>query len=155
MAAMWPLHAVAAVMATTAGMIMLLLRNFRGERPQRAEMVSNPGLRNGAIVAAVETVAIERGDDPHGSRFDSVGATGPRVEGTLEVVVGSSCAVGKELSIDSNSICAYLHFVAGKRDGRFEKRRSAIRASPRGAILAAEGDRGRVSLRAELHKFCV
>src|SRR5208283_596880 len=106
-------------------------------RPQRAEMVPNRGLWNGTVIAAVETVAIERGDDPHGSRFDSVGAIGPRVQGALQVVSESSCAVWKQSSIDSNSIGAHLDLVAGKRDGGFEKRRSAIGASPCGAILAA------------------
>src|SRR5271155_1127705 len=123
--AKWPLHAIAAVVAATLGRVTLLLRNFCSERPQRSEMVSNPGLWNGAVVAAVEAVAIERGDDPHGSRFDFVGAIGPRVEGTLQVVAETSCAVGKQLSIDSNSIRAYLDFVARKRDAGFEKRRSA------------------------------
>jgi len=56
-------------------------------------------------------------------------------------------AVGKELSIDSNSICAHLDLVAGKRDSGFEQRRSAIGTSPSGAILTAEGDGGGVSLR--------
>jgi len=118
-------------------------------------MVPNRGSWNRAVVSAVEAVAIERRDDPHGSGFDFVSAIGPRIERPLEVVAESSCAVGQQLSIDSNSIRADLHFVAGKRDGWFEKRGSAIGANPRGAILAAEGDRGRVSLRAELHKVCV
>jgi len=154
MAARWPLQAAAAVVAAKAGSVTLLLRNFCSERPQWAEMVPNRGLWNGTVISAVETIAVERGDDPHGSRFDSVGAIGPRVKGALQVVAESSCAVGKQLSIDSNSICAYLDLVAGKRDGGLEERRSAIGASPRGAILTAEGDGGRGSLRAELHKVC-
>ena len=154
MAARCPLHAIAAVVAATAGSVTLLLRNFRSECPQRAEMVPNRGIWNGAVIAAVEAVAVERGDDPHGSRFDFVGAIGPRVERALQVVAESSRAVGKQLSIDSNSICAHLDFVAGKCDGWFEKRRSAIGASPCGAILTDEGDGGRCSLRAELHKVC-
>src|SRR6266849_6243166 len=115
-------------------------------------MVPNRGNWNRAVIAAVEAVAIERRDDPHRSWFDFVGAIGPRIERALEVVAESSGAVGKQLSIDSNSIRADLYFVAGKCDAWFEKRRSAIGASPRGAILAAEGDGGRVSLRAKLHK---
>jgi hypothetical protein len=83
-----------------------------------------------------------------------VRAIGPRVKAALQVVAESSCAVGKQFSIDSNSISAHLDLVARKRDGGFEKWGSAIGASPRGAILAAEGDRGRVSLRAKLHKVC-
>ena len=132
----------------------LLLRNFRSECPQWAKMVPNRGLWNGAVIAAVEAVAVERGDDPHGSRFDSVGAIGPRVKRALHVVTESACTVGKELSIDSNSISAHLDLVAGKRDGGLEKRRSAIGARPRRAILTAEGDGGRCSLRTELHKIC-
>jgi hypothetical protein len=154
MAAMWPLHATAAVVAATAGSATLLLRNFRSERPQWAEMMTNRGLWNGAIISAVEAVAVERGDDPRGPRFDFVGAIGPGVKRTLQVVAESSSAVGKQLSIDSDSIYAYLDLVAGKRDGWLEKRRSAIGASPRSAVLTAEGDGGRSSLRAELHKVC-
>jgi hypothetical protein len=154
MAARWPLHATAAVVPAMAGSVTLLLRDFRSECPQWAEMMPNRGLWNGAVIAAVEAVAVERGDDPHGSRFDSVGAIGPRVKGALQVVAESSRAVGKQLSIDSNSICAHLDVVAGKCDGGFEKRRSAVGASPRSAILAAEGDGGRSSLRTELHKIC-
>ena len=155
MAARWPLHAIAAVVAATAGIVTLLLRNFRSKRPQWAEMVPNRGLWNGAVIAAVETVAVERGDDPHGSRFDSVGAIGPGVKGTLQVVPESSCAVGKQLPIDANSISAHLDLVAGKRDSGLEKRRSAIGASPRSAILPAKGDRRCVSLRTELHESCI
>jgi hypothetical protein len=154
MAARWPLHATAAVVPAMAGSVAVLRRDFRSECPQWAEMMANRGLRNGAVIAAVEAVAVERGDDPQGSRFDSVGAIRPRVKGALQVVAESSRAVGKELSIDSNSICAHLDLVAGKRDGGFEKRRSAIEANPRSAILAAEGDGGRCSLRTELHKIC-
>src|SRR6266576_6560221 len=117
-------------------------------------MVPNRPFWNGAVIAAIETVDIERGDGPHGSRFNFVGAIGPRVEGTLQVVSESSCAVGKRSSIDSNSICAHLHQVARKCNGGFEKRRSAIRASPRSAILTAEGNGGRCSLRAKLHEVC-
>src|SRR5438309_9526025 len=116
-------------------------------------MVPNRPFWNGAVIAAIEAVDIERGDDPHGSRFNVVGATGPRVEGTLQVISESSCAVGKQSSIDSSSICTHLHQVARKCDGGFEKRRSAIRASTRSPILTAERDGGRCSLRAELHKI--
>src|SRR6266849_1046676 len=154
MAAMCPFHASAAVMAATAGIVTLLLRNFRGKRPQRAEMVPNRGLWNRAVVAAVKAVAVERGDDPHGPRFDFVGSIGQGVKGTLQVVAGSSFAVGKQLSIDSDSICVHLDLVAGKRDGWLEKGSSAIGASPRSTVLTAEGDRGRCSLRAELHQVC-
>ena len=154
MAARWPLQATAAVVAETAGSTTLLLRNFRSERPQWPEMMPNRGLWNGAVIAAVEAVAVERGDDPHGPRFDFVDAIGPGVKGTLPVVAESSCAVGKQLSIDSNSICAHLDVVSGKCDRRFEKGRSAIGASPRSAMLAADGDGGRCSLRTELHKIC-
>jgi hypothetical protein len=153
MAARWPLHATTAVVPAMAGSATLLLRNFRSECPQRAEMMANRGLRNGAIIAAVEAVAVERGDDPHGSRFDFVGAIWPRVKGTLQVVAESSRAVGKELFIDSNSICTHLDVVSGKCDGGFEKRRSAIGANPRRAILTAEGDGCRCPLRTELHKM--
>ena len=118
-------------------------------------MVPNRGIWNGAVVSAVEAVTVERRDDPHGSPFDFVGAIRPRIERPLKVVAESSCAVGKQLSIDSNSICAHLHFVAGKCDAWFEKRRSAIGTSACSAIFADEGDMGRVSLRAELNKFCV
>ena len=152
---MCPLHAVAAVVAATAGRVALLLRNFCSERPKWAEMMPNRGIWNRAVVAAVEAVTIERRDDPHGSGFDFVSAIGPRIKRALEVVAESSCAVGKQLSIDSNSICAHLHFVAGKCDARFEKRRSAIGASPCGAILADKGDIGRFPSRAELNKVCV
>src|SRR5258707_2956074 len=138
-----------------AGRVTLLLRNFCSECPQRAEMVPDRGSRNRAVIAAVEAVAIDRRDDSDGSRYDSVGTIGPRLERALEVVAESSCAVGKQLSIDSNSICAHLHFVAGKCDAWFEKRRSAIRARPCGAILADERDIRRVSLRAELNKVCL
>src|SRR5437660_11787841 len=154
MAARWPFHAITAVVAATAGSVTLLLRNFRSKSPERAEMVPNGRLWNRAVIAAVEAVAIERGDDPHGSRFDFVDAIGPRVKWTLEVVAESSCAVGKQLSIDSNPICAHLHLVAGKRDDGFEKRRSAIGAGPRGAILPAEGNGGRCSLRTKLQETC-
>ena len=155
MAARWPLHATAAVEPAMAGSVTLLLRNFRSECPQRAEMMPNRGLWNGAVIAAVEAVAVERGDNPHGSRFDFVGAIGPRVERPMQVVAESSCAVGKRLSIDSNSICAHLHFVSGKCDAWFEKRRSAIGASACGALFADKGDIGRFPLRAELNKVCV
>jgi len=154
MAARWPLQATAAVVTAITGRVTLLLRNFRSECPQWAEMIPNRGLRNGTVIAAVEAVAVEGGDDPQGSRRDFVAAIGPRVKGALQVVAESSRAVGKELSIDSNSICAHLDLVAGKRDGGFEKRRAAIGASPRSAILAAERDGGRCSLRTELHKIC-
>ena len=117
-------------------------------------MVPNRPFWNGAVIAAIEAVDIERGDDPHGSRFDFVGAIGPRVEGTLQVISESSGAVGKQSSIDSNSICAHLNQVARKGDGGFEKRRSAVRARPRSAILTAEGDGGRWSLQAKLHEVC-
>src|ERR1700676_967875 len=150
-----PLHAVAAVVAATAARVTLLLRSFCSERPKWAEMVPNRGNWNRAVIAAVEAVGIERRDDPHGSRFDFVGAIGPRIERALEAAAESSCPVGKQLSIDSNPICAHLHFASGKCDAWFEKRRSAIGASPCSAILAGERDIGRVSLRAELNKFCV
>jgi len=117
---------------------MLLLRNFRSERPQWPEMVSNRGLWNGAVIAAVEAVVVERGDDPHSSRFDFVGAIGPWVEGPLQVVAESRGAVGKQLSIDSNPICVHLDLVAGNRHGGFEKRCATIGASPRSAVLTAE-----------------
>jgi len=138
MAARWPLHATAAVEPAMAGRVTLLLRNFSSKRPQWAEMVPNRGLWNGAVIAAVEAVAVERGDDPHGTRFDFVRAIGPGVEGPSHVVAESPGAVGKELSIDSNSNCAHLDLVAGKCHSGFEKRRTAIGASPRGAILTAE-----------------
>ena len=154
MVARWPLHATAAVVAAMAGIVALLLRNFRSEGPQRAEMMPNRGLWNGTVIAAVEAVAVERGDDPHGSRSDSVAAIGPRVKGALQVVAELPRAVGKQLSVDSNSICAHLDLVAGKCDHGFEKRCPTIGASPRSAILTAEGDRGRCSLRTELHKIC-
>src|SRR5260370_24612538 len=133
----------------------LLLRNFCSECPQRTEMVPTRGIWNGAVVPAVEAVTVERRDDPHGSPFDFVGAIRPRIERPLKVVAESSCAVGKQLSIDSNSICAHLHFVAGKCDAWVEKRRSAIRASPCGAILADERDIVLVSLLAKLNKICI
>ena len=154
MAARWPLHATAAVVPAMAGSVALLLRNFRSECPQWAEMMPNRGFWNGAVIAAVEAIAVERGDDPHGPRSDFVAAIGPRVKGALQVVAESSRAVGKQLSIDSNSICAHLDVVSGKCDGGFEKRRSAIGASPRSAILTAEGNGCRCSLRTELHKIC-
>src|SRR5258708_32389258 len=97
-------------------------------------MVTNRGLRNGSVIAAVEAVAVERGNNPHGPRLDFVGAIWPGVKGTLQVVAESSCAVRKQLSIDSNSICAHLDLVAGKRDGWLEERRSAVGASPRSAV---------------------
>ena len=149
-----PFHAIAPVAAATAGSVTLLLRNFRSERPKWTEMVPNRGLWNGAVITAVEAVAVERGDDPNGSRCDFVGAIGPRVKGALQVVAESSCAVGKQLSIDSNSICAHLDLVAGKCDGWLEKRRSAIGTSSHSAILTAERDGGSASLGAELHKVC-
>ena len=155
MVARWPLHAAAAVLAATSGSVTLLLRNVCSERPQRAEMVPNRGFWNGAVITAVEAVAVERGDDPHGSRFDFVGAIGPGVKRPLQVVAESSCAVGKQLSIDSNSTGPHLHLVAGKRDSGLEKRRSAIGASPRSAILPAKGNGCRFSLRTELDKICV
>ena len=151
----WPLHAIAPDVAAIPGSVTLLLRNFRSKGPKRAEMVPNRGLWNGAVISAIEAVAVERGDDPHRSSFDFVGAIGPRVEGALQVVAESSRAVGKQLSIDSNSICAHFDLVAWKCDDGFEKRRSAIGASPRSPILAAERGNGCVSLGAELHKFCV
>ena len=138
MVAKCPLHAVAAVVAATAGRVTLLLRSFCSERPKWAEMVADRGSWNRAVIAAVEAVAVERGDDPHGTRFDFVRAIGPGVEGPSHVVAESPGAVGKELSIDSNSICAHLDLVAGKCHSGFEKRRTAIGASPRGAILTAE-----------------
>src|ERR1700686_3367884 len=116
MATRWPLHATAAAEPATAGSATLLLRDFRSERPQWAEMVPNRRFWNGAVIAAVEAVAVERGDHPDGPRSDFVGAIGPRVEGPLQVVAESTGAVGKELSIDSNSICAHLDFVAWKCD---------------------------------------
>src|ERR1700724_4336884 len=155
MTARCPLHAIAPVAAATAESATLLLRNFRSECPQWAEMVSNRGLWNGAVIAAVEAVAVERGDDPQGSRFDSVGAIRPRVKGALQVVAESSRAVGKQLSINSNSICAHLDVVSGKCDGWFDKRRSAIGASPQSAILTAEGNGCCHPLRTELDKICV
>ena len=155
MAARWLLHANAAVVPAIAGSVMLLLRDLRIECPKWAEMMPNRGLWNGTVVAAVEAVAVERGDDPDGPRFDFVGAIGPRVEGPLQVVAESPGAVGEKLSIDSNSICAHLNSVAGKRHGGFEKRRSAIRASPPGAILSAEGNGRCRPLRTELDKICV
>src|SRR5882762_10446975 len=154
MAARWPFHAIAPVVPAIAGSITLLLGTFRSQRPQWADMVPNRGLWNGAVIAAVEAVAVERGDDPHGPRFDFVGAIGPGVKGTLQVVAESPGAVRKQLSIDSNSICAHLDLVAGNRHGGFEKWRSTIGASPRGAILTAEWDQCRCSLRAELDKIC-
>jgi hypothetical protein len=154
MAARWPFHATAAVVPAIAGSAALLLRDFRSECPQWAEMMPNRGLWNGAVIAAVEAVAVERGDDPHSSRRDSVATIGPRVKGALQVVTESSCGVGKQLSIDSNSICVHLDVVSGKCDGGFEKRRSAIGASPRSAILTVEGDGCRCSLRTEFHKIC-
>src|SRR5580704_6766294 len=155
MAARWPLHATAAVEPAIAGSVTLLLRNFRRECPEWAEMMANRGFRNGAVIAAVEAVAVKRGDDPHGSRFHFVCAVGPRVEGPLQVVAESTGAVGKELSIDSNSICAHLDLVAWKCDNGFEMRGSAIRASPRSAILTSEGNGCWRSLRTELDKICV
>src|SRR5580704_6804306 len=155
MTARWPLHAIAPVAAAMAGSATLLLRDFRSECPQWAEMVSNRGLRNGAVIAAIEAVAVERGDDPDSPRFDLVGAIGPRVEGPLQVVTESTGAVGKELSIDSNSICAHLDLVAWNCDDGFEKRRSAIWASPRSAILTAEGNGCCRRLRTKLDKIRV
>ena len=155
MAARWPFHAVAPVVAAMAGSVTLLFGNFRRKRPQWAEMVSNRGLWNGAVIAAVEAVAVERGDDPHGTRFDFVRAIGPGVEGPSHVVAESPGAVGKELSIDSNSICAHLDLVAWKCDDGFEKRRSAIGASPRGSILTAEGNGCCRRLRTKLDKIRV
>ena len=155
MTARWPLHAIAPVAAVTEGSATLLLRNFGSECPQWAEMVSNRGLWNGAVIAAVEAVVVERGDNPNGSRFDFVCAVGPRVEGSLQVVAESTCAVGKELSIDTNSICTYLDLVARKPNSGFEKRGSAIGASPRGAILTAEGNGCCSPLWTELDKICV
>src|SRR5437016_4880205 len=98
MAARYPLHAIAPVVAARAGSRTLLLRSFRSECPKWTEMVPNRRFWNGAVVAAVEAVAVERGHDPHGSRFDSVVAIGPRVEGPLQVVAESPGATGKELS---------------------------------------------------------
>jgi hypothetical protein len=152
---MWPFHATALVAAATMGKVTLLLRNFRSERPERTEMVPNRRFWNGTVIAAVEAVAVERGDDPDSPRFDFVGTIGPRIEGPLKVVTESTGAVGKELSIDSNSICAHLDLVAWKCDDGFEKRRSAIGASPRGAILTAEGNGCCRPLRTELDKICV
>src|SRR6267143_3792398 len=100
MAARWPFHAIAPVVAAIAGSAMLLLGNFRRERPQWAEMVPNRGLWNGAVIAAVEAVAVERGDDPHGTLFDFVRAIVPGVEGLLQVVSESPGAGGKEWSND-------------------------------------------------------
>ena len=117
---------------------MLLLRNFRSERPQWPEMVPNRGRLNGTVIPAVKAIAVERGDAPHGTQFDFVRAIGPGVEGQSQVVAESPGAVGDELSIDSNSICAHLDLVAGNRHGGFEKGRSTIGASPCGAILTAE-----------------
>src|ERR1700719_2613772 len=114
MVARYPLQAIAPVVAATAGSVTLLLRHFCSERPQRPEMMPNRRFWNGAVIAAVEAVDIVRGDDPHGSRFNVVGAIGPRVDGTLRVISESSCAVGKQSSIDSNSISAHLHQVARK-----------------------------------------
>src|SRR5882672_6311326 len=155
MVARWPLHAIAPVAAARAGSKTLLLTNFRSERPERTEMVPNRRFWNRTVIAAVEAVAVERGDDPDSSRFDFVGAIGPRVEGSLQVVTESTGAVGKELSIDSNSICAHLDVVAGKCDDGFEKRRSAIGASPQSAILTAEGNGCCRPLQTELDKICV
>src|ERR1700687_778098 len=155
MAARWPLHATAAVVPAMAGSVMLLPRDFRSERPQWSEMMPNRGLWNGAVIAAIEAVAVERGDDPDGPRFDSVGAIRPRVKGALQVVAESSRTVGKQLSIDSNSICAHLDVVAWKCDDGFEKRRSAIGASPQSAILTAEGNGCCRPLRTELNKIRV
>src|SRR6266853_597700 len=123
MVARWPLHATIPVVAARADSATLLLRNFRSECPKWTEMVPNRRFWNGAVIAAVEAVAVERGDDPHGPRFDFVGAIGPRVEGPSQVIAESTGTVGKELSIDSNSICAHLDLVAWKCDDRFEKRR--------------------------------
>jgi hypothetical protein len=60
MAARWPLHATAAVEPAMAGSVKLLLRNFCIESPERAEMMPNRGFWNGAVIAAVETVTVER-----------------------------------------------------------------------------------------------
>jgi hypothetical protein len=155
MVARWPFHAITPVVAARAGSTTLLLTNFRSERPQRTEMVPNRRFWNGAVIAAVEAVAVERGDDPDSPGFDFVGAIGPRVEGPLQVVTESTGAVGKELSIDSNSICAHLDLVTWKCDDGFEERRSAIWASPRSAILTAEGNGCCRRLRTKLDKIRV
>jgi hypothetical protein len=118
-------------------------------------MVPNRRFWNGAVIAAVEAVAVERGDNPDSSRFDLVGAIGPWVEGSLQVVTESTGAVGKELSIDSNSICGHLDLVAWKGDDGFEKRRSAIWASPHCAILTAERNGCCRRLRTKLDKIRV
>ena len=59
MAARCPLHATAAVEPAMAGSVTLLLRNLRSECPEWAEMMPNRGLWNGAVIAAVEAVAVE------------------------------------------------------------------------------------------------
>jgi len=90
----------------------------------------------GAVVPAVEAVAVERRDDPHGSPFDFVAAIRPRIEAAVEGGRESSCAVGKQLSIDSIPFALTSTSSPGKATPGFEKRRSAIGASPCGAILA-------------------
>src|SRR5258707_14799983 len=115
----WSTEEAAAVVAETAGSTTLLLRNFRSERPQWPEMVPNRGLWNGAVIAAVEAVAVEGGDDPHGPRVDFVSAIGPRVKGAVQGGAESYFGVGKQLSIDSNSIRVQLDLVAGKRGSGF------------------------------------
>jgi len=85
---------------------------------------------NGAVVPAVEAVAVERRDDPHGSPFDFVAAIRPRIRAAVEGGRGIVLRCWEAIVIDSNSICAHLHFVAGKGDAWFEKRRSAIGARP-------------------------
>jgi hypothetical protein len=141
-------------MAATAGMRALTLRSFRNKRPQWSEAVPNRGLRNGTIVAAVETVDVEGGDDPYGSWCHSIGAIGPRVERTLQVVPESPSTVWKHLAIDSNSIYAHLELIARKRDSGFEERRSAIGTSPRGPIMTAKGDGRRRSIGTKLDEVC-
>src|SRR5215831_9953428 len=141
-------------MAATAGMRALTLRSFRNKRPQWSEAVPNRGLRNGTVVAAVETVDVERGDDPYGSWCHSIGAVGPRVERTLQVVTESSRTVWKHLAIDSNSIYAHLELIARKRHSGFEQRRSAIGTNPGRPIMPAKGDGRRHSIGTKLNEVC-
>src|SRR5215469_2285255 len=141
-------------MAATAGIRALTLRSFRNKRPQWSEAVPNRGLRNGAKVAAVETVDVEGGDDPYGSWCHSIGAIGPRVERTLQVVPESPSTVWKHLAIDSNSIYAHLELIARKRHSGFEQRCSAIGTAPGGPIMPAKGNGRRRSIGTKLDEVC-
>jgi len=141
-------------MAATAGMRALTLRSFRNKCPEWSKTVPNRGLPNGTIVAAVETVDVEGGDDPYGSWCHSIGAIGPRVERTLQVVPESPCTVWKHLAIDSNSIYAHLELIARKRHSRFEQRCSAIGTNPGVPIVPAKGDDRRRSIGTKLNEVC-